>query len=373
MKDIYYHDAITYKNYKAILILYESDKRNKNKILYKLYKFFDFHDTNSKIEFSKTLKDFNENPILKIIILKGSKQIQENNEKRKKTFSMIKQNDKNALIRYFNENNIRFEDINNFDRDILIYAINNDVSIEIIQFLVQKYEECNLSLNYGIEFDNRYIHKDVKLPRFENPLHLAIAKNNFEVANLLIEKGADINFEIENMEPVYLYKYHFITHENLDFMLNHGFNKYIHLLKQCIYNYYYYTFDTNTRFNGETRFERDIFYEKIMDHYLYNDVSKQEVSLNEELKREVYSKKEKLVDELLSDFVDQEICSKYGERYGSSSESFYDLIIKTEENNEFRQILCNKYNTKMEKLGYNYDSLHDSLYDKKSINYSAYY
>jgi len=372
VKDIYYHDAITYKNYKAILILYESDKRNKNKILYKLYKFFDFHDTNSKIEFSKTLKDFNENPILKIIILKGSKQIQENNEKRKKTFSMIKQNDKNALIRYFNENNIRFEDINNFDRDILIYAINNDVSIEIIQFLVQKYEECNLSLNYGIEFDNRYIHKDVKLPRFENPLHLAIAKNNFEVANLLIEKGADINFEIENMEPIYLYKYHFITHENLDFMLNHGFNKYIHLLKQCIYNYYY-SFDTNTRFNGENRFERDIFYEKIMDHYLYNDVSKQEVSLNEELKREVYSKKEKLVDELLSDFVDQEICSKYGERYGSSSESFYDLIIKTEENNEFRQILCNKYNTKMEKLGYNYDSLHDSLYDKKSINYSAYY
>ena len=199
VKDKYYHDAITYRNYEAILILYENEKRNKDNVLYRLYQFFDFHNTdytNSKMEFLNILNDFDENPLLRNIILEGFNQIQKNIKKREKTFRMIEQNDKDALTKYFTENNIQLEEINNFDWDILIYAIENDVSMEIIQFLVQKYEECNLSFNYGVELDIRYVDDDVISSRFENPLHLAIAKNNSEVVNLLMEKGADINFEI---------------------------------------------------------------------------------------------------------------------------------------------------------------------------------
>ncbi|ORX68084.1 hypothetical protein BCR32DRAFT_272531 [Anaeromyces robustus] len=402
IKDEYYHNAITYKNFNAILILFKNDKRNKDEVLYKIYKFFDFHDkksyhiqdayenttldgflyslnkilsnryTNNKNEFLSVLNDFKEYPTVKITILSGFKKIKENYEKREKTFDMIENDDKNALTKYFTNNKIQLKEINNFDWDILSYAIDNDVSIDLIKFLIKKYEECNLSFNYGIEIDNKYIYNDVILPRFENPLHLAIAKNDFEVANLLIEKGADINFEIEGMEPLYLYKKRFLTRENLEFMLNHGFNKYIYLLKQCIYNCYNHfdSLDPNVLIGNKIRTERDIFYDKIMDHYLYNEFSKQEVSLNEELKKKIFFKKEKLVDELLIDFVNQEIPDGYGGSSGSSSNSFYELIIKTEDDKEFRQILCEKYNAKMKELR---EKRYDNLYNnEKFINYSTY-
>ncbi|ORX51531.1 hypothetical protein BCR36DRAFT_351434 [Piromyces finnis] len=68
--------------------------------------------------------------------------------------------------------------------DILIYAIKNNAFLDIIKYIIEKtpYTE----LNYGVKEH----HKSFKIPLFE-----AIAKNNFKIADLLIEKGADLNYE----------------------------------------------------------------------------------------------------------------------------------------------------------------------------------
>jgi len=82
--------------------------------------------------------------------------------------------------------------INDKNFDTLIYSIENDFSMEEISFIIEnfKYENLNLYI-YDENNGNNGMYKV--------PLFSAIARNKFDIADLLIENGADIKYKI----PVY--------------------------------------------------------------------------------------------------------------------------------------------------------------------------
>lgn len=70
------------------------------------------------------------------------------------------------------------------------------------------------------------------------PLFLkSFVRKIWKSPKLLVDKGADINFTKEGMEPIYLYFVGFFSYKNLKFLLHHGYNNYIYFLKKCILLY----------------------------------------------------------------------------------------------------------------------------------------
>jgi len=106
---------------------------------------------------------------------------------------LIKDNDIDRFNQYINTNEkdinrLSYEnDTTNFD--ILIYSIQNNVSIEIIKAILPFYK--NKSLNY---IQNRW-----------SPLIAAFLNNKFEIANLLLENNADIKNGYEKYSNILQY------------------------------------------------------------------------------------------------------------------------------------------------------------------------
>jgi ankyrin repeat protein len=135
-------------------------------------------------------------------------------EKREKVSSLIKSNNLDGLKNYVEIEHIDLKLMNKKNFDSLIWAIECNVSPQMINYII-----CNCkykSLNY-------YIYK-----RFKgniSPLSCAILEKNFEVANLLLNKKADINFKIENDDLFFfLFSKNQLDIENLKFLLNHNIN-----------------------------------------------------------------------------------------------------------------------------------------------------
>ncbi|ORX44720.1 hypothetical protein BCR36DRAFT_228163, partial [Piromyces finnis] len=138
-------------------------------------------------------------------------------ELREDIIDLINKNDINNFEKYIKNNYITLKDLNDKSFDILIYSIENNASYEMIKFII---DQCQYeTLNYFI----------VKDGIFKIPLFYAIIKNNFRVANLLLERKADINFTLNKTSIVYyLFKLNFLNKANLRYILNKGFNiKYI--------------------------------------------------------------------------------------------------------------------------------------------------
>ncbi|KAL6611717.1 ankyrin [Neocallimastix sp. 'constans'] len=105
---------------------------------------------------------------------------------------------------YISNNNIQlknFKDIKGENVDILIKSIENNVSSEVVEYIIinGQYETLNYKIyNKVIYFSksrDRYI-VDIyhEKNREDTPLACAIRNNSFELANLLIEYRADIKF-----------------------------------------------------------------------------------------------------------------------------------------------------------------------------------
>ena len=148
---------------------------------------------------------------------------------------------KNNFIALFNNNNIteleKFIKNNNFSMrewnknnkcDILIQAIENNASYKMIQ-LILKYGPYN-NLNYTFN-ENKLLKSHYETLngtfggyyQYKPPLFIALLKNNFRVAELLIENKADINYftHFENIVD-YLYNRNGLTTKNLRFILSKG-------------------------------------------------------------------------------------------------------------------------------------------------------
>jgi len=113
------------------------------------------------------------------------------------------------LENFMKENNI---DSNNYNEAIIL-SIENNVPVALLQQILSKKTDKNLNLEIAYE-DNNYV-----------PLFFAIQKNNFELADLLIENGASINYIFEDQNIItYLIKNNFCNNINLNYILNKGFS-----------------------------------------------------------------------------------------------------------------------------------------------------
>jgi len=113
------------------------------------------------------------------------------------------------LENFMKENNI---DSNNYNEAIIL-SIENNAPVALLQQILSKKTDKNLNLEIAYE-DNNYV-----------PLFFAIQKNNFELADLLIENGASINYIFEDQNIItYLIKNNFCNNSNLNYILNKGFS-----------------------------------------------------------------------------------------------------------------------------------------------------
>jgi len=125
---------------------------------------------------------------------------------------LINNNNLIELI-HLEENNINITDLNKFYFDVLIYAIENSASLEIIKYIISQYHYN--SFRYNI-MENGIA---------KSPLQAALAKNNFEVADILLRLNADINGFINNKCIIsYLYFLNNLNNKNLKYILNNGFS-----------------------------------------------------------------------------------------------------------------------------------------------------
>ncbi|KAL6631937.1 ankyrin [Neocallimastix sp. 'constans'] len=102
-----------------------------------------------------------------------------------------------TLKSYIKNNNVDLKSLNNKDFDIVIFSIESNAATEIIKFIIEQF-----------------------------PLFSAIKKENFEIADLLIQYNADINYLANDKQnvAVYLYDcYHCIYKPELKYILKKGF------------------------------------------------------------------------------------------------------------------------------------------------------
>lgn len=164
---------------------------------------------------------------------------------------------------YISAKKINLKELNSKDFDVLISTLNifekynieeNHYSCSFIDYIIEqcKYE----NLNYTIYNGNNY----------EVPLFLAISKKLFRISDLLIEKGADINYQTNNSENqkvnVILYIKHLkdnITHDM--FIQEIRQNKLI--INNSIFNYIF-----NKGFNIEDNITKLVY--DLLSFYNYD-------------------------------------------------------------------------------------------------------
>jgi len=98
---------------------------------------------------------------------------------------LIKENNFVNFIKYVKEYTVKLNELNKNDFDLLLYALDNNVSTEWIKFII--IHGHYKTLNYVLEKPNMNYRSKI-------PLEAALYNTNFKVANLLIHYGAEINY-----------------------------------------------------------------------------------------------------------------------------------------------------------------------------------
>jgi len=142
-----------------------------------------------------------------------------------------------ALEKFVKDNNINLKELNNEHSDILISVLqifeesnfkDDYYCYKVVKFILEhcQYKTLNYTFNYRRE--NRFHVGDV-------PLFSALSRNKIKVAKLLLNNGANINYNINNRRHhemniisylCYMNYYHGYPFENnvLNFILHHGFD-----------------------------------------------------------------------------------------------------------------------------------------------------
>jgi len=144
-----------------------------------------------------------------------------------KTIKVIKRNSIKEFKEFIRKNEIDISDIRTENFDLLIYAIENDISSDIIDYIIHQYP----TLNYYI-FDNE---EGVEVEK--SPLSSAIAEDNFQLADTLITNNADINYKLfynDIIKNLTINK--LLDDKNLKYILYKGFSvNHINLESSLIY------------------------------------------------------------------------------------------------------------------------------------------
>eukprot|EP00833_Pecoramyces_ruminatium_P012052 jgi/Orpsp1_1/1186084/evm.model.c7180000096798.1 len=156
------------------------------------------------------------------------------NDKFIKVYKIIEKDNVNELQRYIEDNKIELKKFNNDKFDMLIWVIEIQSSVAMVEFIIHQCQYHNLQYTFYFdrEFEGKYysfFNEFVTYEGIKTPLFSAIAFNNYEVANLLIKHNADINYTIKNRNHqdinilLYLNHIYDLNSKNLKFILNHGF------------------------------------------------------------------------------------------------------------------------------------------------------
>eukprot|EP00833_Pecoramyces_ruminatium_P011886 jgi/Orpsp1_1/1185918/evm.model.c7180000096018.1 len=220
LEDYIYQNNISLKELGEVV----NDVKNYMLSLSFEYSLFQKYQWNQK----QIIKDTNVNIILKNNLLYIENYI----EKKRKNFynsviEMMKKNDMTELKDFIQKNDITLSDLSTESYDILVYAIENNISEDIINLILSHYP----TLNYYF-FD---IEEGTEVEK--SPLSSAIAEDNFILADLLIKHKADINFKLffnDIIKNLTINK--LLDDKNLKYILNKGFNiKYVNLESSLIY------------------------------------------------------------------------------------------------------------------------------------------
>eukprot|EP00833_Pecoramyces_ruminatium_P001203 jgi/Orpsp1_1/1175235/evm.model.c7180000053110.1 len=273
-KDIYYDVAIRSSNFNALVILYDNDTRKKNEILSNKYHILEYiqchwiyvNKEHLKMEFEEFIdneKEVNFNNDLFYYNMKKSINLNHNydyglqfiNENRYKqlrnhikyafkdileilknklsiTKSLSLHDDKNKdtlneFVDYVFKNNFNYTEIcESLKKEMLMNIIMNKefekIKNDFINLLnLFESNELNFETHYSLKFYQ---------PNFYNctPLILAIEKNKYEMADLLIDFGADINHTIEYEDDTddifkYLFRNKILNEKNMTYLLDHHY------------------------------------------------------------------------------------------------------------------------------------------------------
>ncbi|OUM61245.1 hypothetical protein PIROE2DRAFT_62622 [Piromyces sp. E2] len=185
----------------------------------------------------------------------------------------------NKFIKYIESENIKFEEWNIYDFDILVYAIENNAYEELIKYIINQYDTLNYTTVITLtkkDIDNIYTtYSESKLNANISPLVEALIKNRFDIAKLLLENGADINYNKElilNDEmPINKEILQFLFEYDFDMNSERIINKLLNMKdknKKDILKYYLeYTFKKN----GEVKINNS-YYEIASRNKNMNDI-----------------------------------------------------------------------------------------------------
>jgi len=273
-------------------------------------------------------------------------------ENRYNILEILNRNDKYELEKYIYDKIILLNNINDDDFDILISAIESDVSIDMINFIILQGEYY--TLDYFIIENNSVL----------TPIFSAVGKNRFDIADILLENQADINYfngDILN----YLYDQKLLNIENLKYILKKGLNieaittKFIYDLidnfennfLEIIFNHYTYT----------NEFILQLL--KVYKNYnlinnSYELVKKSNVSVNDDFKNILSENNNKI-------FIDEKM---YEKAIKSKNYEALKILFKND-NNEQDKILKRiiKYNLLERSV-----EMNDYSYVKKVLSYDPF-
>jgi len=107
------------------------------------------------------------------------------NEQRQIIKQILQNNNIEKLKKFIDDDHVSLSSLNESDFDLLLYAIECNASPPIINYIIN--EGGYKSLDYHINLSNEDNHLSL------SPLFLAISKNRFKIADLLLKKNANIN------------------------------------------------------------------------------------------------------------------------------------------------------------------------------------
>jgi len=203
-----YCTALDNDNFDLIIHLLEIDPRDKSIILNEFFNLLENNSSDNKKEKQKILINHIKDSNLEIPMNdKFLNNLGRREEQLKIIIEKIKFGYIKELNEYIFENEIQLSYFTTNDFDLLIYSIKNDISFEMIKFIIYQYKNLNYYINM-----------------YETPLLWAFSKTDFALIDLLIENGADINYYVKDKYTILqliIYEKYF-TKENFIYILDHG-------------------------------------------------------------------------------------------------------------------------------------------------------
>jgi len=187
IKNNWYMEAIRKEKYSKIETLLKHEKKDSDSNFLKLVSLLESYDKKNHTARKQKLLDKIKKKSINIKVnpkILNELAIEDIDGKRKKIKKLIKRNIKSDLETYVVDNKLPMRELNSETFDLVIFAIENNASLEIIQYLTKlaQYNNFNFCIYEGNDF--------------KTPFTSTICHKRFEVADYIIKNGANVNYHL---------------------------------------------------------------------------------------------------------------------------------------------------------------------------------